>query len=258
MSSLRVFEFGSRKVRTAGTFDAPLFCAADVCEVLAIENTTQACARLDHDEVELVYVQHASGRKQASFVTESGLFSLILGSRKPEAKAFKKWVTSDVLPEIRKRGYYDALEVELRKTTEHLLAEHFPNLPKKAEPIFRELIGSLLKLRREANASKNPPWARGLASNVYAWAIHIEGQQPFRREKNPRPNGSSTDHSMFSGVAIESVKRIAQAGCDFARISNSWQDWKLKMELAFGKKALQLPILVPMLHARNDEDEGAA
>jgi prophage antirepressor-like protein len=261
MAAIQAFDFGDRKVRVAGTADAPLFCAADVCEALTLGDVSCACERLDQDEVELVAVPAKNSHERVGagngfrtyktlYVTESGLFSLILGCTKPEAKSFKKWVTSEVLPEIRKRGYYDALEVAQRKQTELLLAECFPNLPQKSEPIFRELISSLLKLRRETDAPGNPPWARGLASAVYAWAIRVEGQQEYRRSKNPHPRGNSTDHSMFGKLAEDAVRRVVNSGCDFARISNSWQDWRLKMELVFGTKALQFPLMVPMLHAR--------
>jgi hypothetical protein len=210
--------------------------------VLGIENSRDACSRLDQDEVELVSVEHASGSKQASFVTESGLFSLILGSRKPEAKAFKKWVTGTVLPEIRKRGFFSIIEEQNARRAERLLAECFPNLPSKAGPIFRELIGALLRLRGEQHASGNPPWARSLASTVYGWSIDAEGQQAFRREKNPNPNGSHVDHSMFGDLTIETVRRVAQAGCDYARISVDWNDWKAKMSVLFGNDPLQLTI----------------
>lgn len=106
MSTLQVFEFAGARVRTAGTPEEPLFCASDVCTVLDVANASQACARLDEDETELVSVQHTTGQKHVTFVTESGLYSLIMGSRKPEAKAFKRWVTSEVLPSIRKTGSY--------------------------------------------------------------------------------------------------------------------------------------------------------
>lgn len=103
-----VYDFGGQKVRTAGTHESPLFCASDACTILTVANPSQACARLDDDEK--VYVEHSPGQN-ALYVTESGLFALILGSRKPEARAFKKWVTSVVLPTIRKTGSYGAIDV---------------------------------------------------------------------------------------------------------------------------------------------------
>lgn len=229
-TSIQVFEFKGATFRTAGTVDAPLFCAEDVCAALHIGDAAQACTRLDQDEIERI--QHGIGRKPALYVTESGLFALILGSRKPEAKAFRKWVTSEVLPAIRKYGSYSVQR-------EQLLAECFPNLPSKSAPIFRELIASLLLIRREPGKSGNPPWARSLASSVYAWAIRVEGEQAARRAKNPKPSANRTDHSMFSEVADEAVKRVVHTGCDMARISFSWRDWKSKMQTAFGGRLVQ-------------------
>ncbi len=249
--SLQVFDFGGRKVRTEGTHESPLFCAADVCAVLGYADVSQACEKLDQDESVQVGAENGSRRVLYSgpnanmFVTESGLFSLIMRSSKVEAKAFKRWVTSEVLPAIRKHGFYSAVQAEHDKQTELLLAQCFPHLPSKSAPIFRDLIASLLRLRRERGPS-NPAWARKLASMIYGWAIVLDGQQSERRKRNPRPGGSRTDHSMFSEKASASVQRVVQTGTDFARISSSWDDWKVKMELAFGKKALQLPFLVSM------------
>lgn len=250
-TALQAFEFGGKAVRVAGTPEAPLFCAADVCEILTLGNVSQACLRLDQDEVVLTHHVPAEnkpkavtvrGEKKSLYVTESGLYSLIIGCEKPEAKRFKKWVTSEVLPAIRKYGYYSAVEADGRKQTELLLAQCFPNLPSEAAPIFRELIAALLVVRRERGAPGNPAWARSLASDVYGWAIKVEGQQSFRRAKNPNPKGSATDHSMFSDVAKEAVRRVVIAGTDYAKISFSWADWREKMQVLFGGKALQTSI----------------
>ncbi len=101
------FTYAGHEVRTAGTPDAPLFVAADVCRVLEIVNAADALTRLDEDEKGIASIYTLGGTQEMATVTESGLYSLILGSRKPEAKAFKRWVTSDVLPAIRKTGRYE-------------------------------------------------------------------------------------------------------------------------------------------------------
>ena len=101
-----VFEYEGHDVRVAGTPESPLFVAADVCRVLGISNPSQAMARLDDDEHILISNEGASNGLPVHAVTESGLYSLILGSRKPEARAFKRWVTHEVLPAIRKTGRY--------------------------------------------------------------------------------------------------------------------------------------------------------
>lgn len=85
----------------------PWFVAKDVCDALEIENSRNATARLDEDEKGVSIVRTPSGEQQMTIVRESGLYNLIFQSRKPEAKAFRKWVTSEVLPSIRKTGRYE-------------------------------------------------------------------------------------------------------------------------------------------------------
>ena len=85
----------------------PWWVAKDVCEVLGIDNVTWALKKLDEDEFTTSKVIDSIGREQETYVVnESGLYSLIMTSRKPEAKAFRKWVTSEVIPTIRKTGSY--------------------------------------------------------------------------------------------------------------------------------------------------------
>lgn len=84
----------------------PLFIAKEICSILEISNSRQAIQNLDDDE-KLTSVLHTSGQnRQVNVITESGLYSLVIRSNKPEAKKFKKWVTSEVLPSIRKHGAY--------------------------------------------------------------------------------------------------------------------------------------------------------
>ena len=105
MNELQIFnneEFG--QVRVIEKDGQPWFVAKDVCDILEIQNTTDAVKRLDDDEVTRLNLGGLYGL--TNLVNESGLYSLILGSRKKEAKAFKKWLTSEVIPSIRKHGMY--------------------------------------------------------------------------------------------------------------------------------------------------------
>lgn len=107
MNNLQVFNFNTFQVRVVTVGDQAHFSASDVCNVLGLGNVTMTTARLEKDEFSSIEVVDAIGRQQESvFVTESGLYSLVLGSRKPEAREFKRWVTHDVLPSIRKHGMY--------------------------------------------------------------------------------------------------------------------------------------------------------
>ena len=82
---------------------APWFVVADVCKALDVGNPSQAIARLEDDEKMIALISNegaASGTSSMAFVNEPGLYSLVLGSRKPEAKVFKRWVTSEILPYV--------------------------------------------------------------------------------------------------------------------------------------------------------------
>ncbi len=104
MNELTIFNFSENEIRVViGENGEPWFVAADVCSVIDVQNVSQAVSRLDDDERSMFNI----GRQgEVSIVNESGLYSLVLGSRKPEAKKFKKWITSEVLPSIRKTGAY--------------------------------------------------------------------------------------------------------------------------------------------------------
>ena len=82
------------------------FVAKDICDILGLTNSRQATSALDDDEKGVISNDTPGGRQAMTVVNESGMYALILQSRKPEAKAFRKWVTSEVLPSIRKYGFY--------------------------------------------------------------------------------------------------------------------------------------------------------
>lgn len=110
MSNIQVFnnpEFGD--IRTAGTPENPLFCLADLCKALELDNVSQVKTRLDDGVISNEVILDSLGRRQqANFVNEDGLYDVILDSRKPEARKFRKWVTSEVLPAIRRSGQYQS------------------------------------------------------------------------------------------------------------------------------------------------------
>ncbi|MBQ9212305.1 MAG: Bro-N domain-containing protein [Clostridia bacterium] len=107
MNTLTVFDnnqFG--RVRSVLIEDEPWFVAADVCRALDISNSRQALARLDEDEKGVISTDTPGGEQKMAFVNEPGLYSLVMGSRKPEARDFKRWITHEVIPSIRKTGAY--------------------------------------------------------------------------------------------------------------------------------------------------------
>lgn len=112
-NELQIFnhpQFG--EIRAVEIDGEPWFAAADICKSLSIGNPSQAMARLDDDETTLISNEGASNSSMLNVVSEAGLYSLVLGSRKKEAKAFKRWVVHDVLPSIRKHGAYLTPQVQ--------------------------------------------------------------------------------------------------------------------------------------------------
>lgn len=125
-----VFNFNSNEVRTVTIDDTVWFVAKDVCDALGYQNSRSAVA--DHlDEDERSTVANPDGRNgggNLTIINESGLYALVLRSRKPEARKFAKWVTSEVLPAIRKTGTYSSLiTVAQQGELATLIAERFPD-----------------------------------------------------------------------------------------------------------------------------------
>lgn len=142
-NELQIFQnpdFG--EVRTTVIDGEPWFVAADICRALDIGNSRQAMTRLDDDEKNTVILSDGiPGNPEKTVVNEPGLYSLVLGSRKPEAKAFKRWITHEVIPAIRKTGSYNMkqkAQAEQDKTREM-----------RAEAMLRNSISKQAKMMME-------------------------------------------------------------------------------------------------------------
>lgn len=165
MNELQIFknnQFGN--VRIVMKDQEPWFVAKDVCNCLEINNSRQALIRLDDDEKSSVILNDGTpGNPEKSIVNEYGLYSLVLSSRKPEAKEFKRWITHDVIPQIRKTGQYvadiprtlpDALRAYANEVEEHNKAKALIE-EQKPKVLFADsvaashtsiLVGDLAKL----------------------------------------------------------------------------------------------------------------
>lgn len=118
LSQAFIFNASNQQVRTVTIENEPYFVAKDVCLILGISNHNDAVSRLDDDEKRGSALPTPSGTQQMMVVNESGLYHLIFQSRKPEAKAFRKWVTAEVLPALRRTGRY-----EVKKQPRELAAD---------------------------------------------------------------------------------------------------------------------------------------
>ena len=111
MSNALAFSFEDTSLTILGDILNPLFIAKQVCTILGFVNSKDAVSRhVDPEDVSKVEIQTNGGKQLVNCVNESGLYALIFGSKLPKAKQFKRWVTNEVLPAIRKQGFYSAQE----------------------------------------------------------------------------------------------------------------------------------------------------
>lgn len=118
MNEMQIFSnpaFG--QVRTAGTPENPLFCLADVCNAVELTNPSSVKSRLDREDVQLIDLHALNyqmvGNSMATFVNEAGFYDVLLFSTSPKVKPFRRWVTHEVLPSIRKTGQYSVAQPSL-------------------------------------------------------------------------------------------------------------------------------------------------
>jgi prophage antirepressor-like protein len=126
---LAEFKFNNHIFRTVLKDGVVWFVATDVCEVLEHSNPTKALLRLDEDQRDLIYIQ-TPGRQELNIINESGLYALMLTSRKPKARPFRKWITNDILPSIRKTGRYETRTADAPEIEQQAPAQHF-RVPEK-------------------------------------------------------------------------------------------------------------------------------
>ena len=148
MTELQIFkneQFG--EIRTTVQNGEPWFVAADVCKALDIENNRKATNRLDDDEKGVTLSDTLGGKQKLTIVNEAGLYSLVLGSRKPEAKAFKRWITHEVLPTIRRTGGYV-------NSAEAFIGHYLPHADESTRTMFRAQLKAIEELNAKIEADK--------------------------------------------------------------------------------------------------------
>ena len=227
-------EFGEVRV-LADERGEPWFVAKDVCEILGISKYRDAIAKLDEDERCPVKVDTIKGKQEMTAINESGLYSLILRSNKPQAKKFKKWVTGEVLPAIRKHGLYakpDTLEriisnpefgikllQELKKEREEKEKYKQEVIELKPKAFFAEVVNNsedLILVREFAKLISTDKFKIG-EKRLYQWLREqgylMKNNQPYQKYvdmgifevvENPKTN--------IRGVALYKTTKITGKG----------------------------------------------
>ncbi|MGR3287136.1 phage antirepressor [Bacillus sonorensis] len=144
----KVFNYQDQQVRTVVNDNEPWFVAKDVCNVLNHSNHKVAVSRLDEDEVSKVYLTDSLGRNQkTTVVNEAGLYSLILTSNKPEAKQFKRWITHEVIPTIRKTGGYVAND-------DLFIQTYLPQADEQTKQLFKVTLHTMKEQSKQIETMK--------------------------------------------------------------------------------------------------------
>lgn len=136
-------------IRVLGTSEQPLFCLADICKALNIQNTSRVANEILDDDLRFTYpITDSLGREQnVTFTNEGGLYTIILRSKKLEAKLFRKWVTNEVLPTIRKTGGYVA-------DTETFIENYFGDLDDTTKKFLLITLNDKKRLQEENKRQK--------------------------------------------------------------------------------------------------------
>ncbi len=181
------FDFEEQAVRVIMQGDEPWFVAADVCRVLELGNTSAAVGRLDDDEKGITSVDTLGGVQQLAIISESGLYALVFTSRKPEAKRFRKWITAEVLPAIRRTGRYEhpaAVEASARPEGE------IAGMPIREAELWLQMV-------REARLT------RGNSAAVSIWdGSPLPRLSPVRGQSVTREDGAEALAHLNEVVAV--------------------------------------------------------
>ena len=189
-SALKLFENPLFKIRVIMRCSDPWFVAKDACDCLEITNVSQACQTLDEDEKGIYKVYTLGGSQDMMLISESGLYTLIMRSNKPEAKVFRKWVTSEVLPSIRKTGGYGI------RTVDDMI-----NDPDTAIRLLTQL--KILRLQNDQLAMERDEAIRTKAmigSNREATAMNTASQKSKECEKLREQIGDSKTYKAAKAI----------------------------------------------------------
>lgn len=208
VNELQVFSFENKEVRTVIVDEEPHWVLKDVCDVLEIKNATDVSKRLDEDEVTRFNLGGLVG--EVNIINESGLYSVILRSDKPNAKQFKKWITGEVIPSIRKTGGY-----------------RVPTNPMEALKLMFEATDNIEKrvTNIEENQTLSPSEYSLLQTRVSERVKHIKKSY---RVENTKENNSivykaiNSDVKVITGVQTRSQIRNK----DFDKVLKFINEWE--------------------------------
>jgi prophage antirepressor-like protein len=168
-TTLMPFQYHNQEVRVIKIEGIPWFVAKDVCDILEHSNPSKALLMLDDDEKGITKCYTPGGEQDMAVINESGLYMLILRSNKPEAKLFRKWVTSEVLPQIRQTGRYEPTAQPRRKPTIEARLEYLEYANQKKGEVLEMILGMLDYIEKV-----NMHYIRSIEQPLNIWQMQPE------------------------------------------------------------------------------------
>lgn len=227
MSTALDFTFEEHSVRVVMIADEPWFVANDLCQVLSIKNARQALSRLDDDQKGVTSSYTLGGMQQLNVVSESGMWTLVLRSDKPEAVRVRRWLTSEVLPELRRTGRYQMHDIEPP--------------PTEAMDYDPVRLTAGVTVVREARRLFGPRAARGLWVQVGLPPVIADSEALFDGDPLAVPLKSWLDTRQYCTVT-EAAAGIGLAGTDqstrhrIGQVLRMW-GWRPKVRKQDGRSA---------------------
>ena len=199
MNELQVFTYDQKAIRTVEKEDGLWWVLKHFCDVLSLSDTNKPAERLDPDDLTRIKLVSGGQEREMYIVNEAGLYNVILRSDKPEAKRFKRWVTHEVLPSIRKHGAYVAPNAALSDAAKQALAEA------KLNNSRARLSSVWLKLAQQVNLPEYRQICMSYASGVLA------GKPVLPLPEGGQRHYTATEIGKMFGVSARKIGDLAKA-----------------------------------------------
>lgn len=231
--AVRVFEAAEIVLRAVIRDGEPWFVAADVARALGYSDATHAVRGLDDDEKGLHNLETLGGEQRAVIVSEAGLYTLIIRSRVEGAKRFKRWVTHDVLPSIRRTGSYGS------GSATHLLLSDTASEWK--EMWKRDIHDAFCELYGKPKTRRNQRFVGNLQAKVYKGIAGDECYAEMKR-RIPNPRHGKNLHQLFSERARDGFGEQLAVVLGILKTSHSPADFWDRFEFLYANRPMQLPM----------------
>lgn len=234
-----IFVFNGHNVRVQLDEDGTSwFLAKDVCDALGYYDGRKTLQdHVDSEDVSKRNSLSLGGRQLANYINESGLYALIFASQLPAAKAFKRWVTSEVLPSLRKTGQYGTPGAIPGQMNWLMLGTYC-----RWDKMFQdELVSELCKVKGVKFEGRHPRWAAKIYEEIYRCVLSDAGYVMLKK-RNPEPSGGKNHHQVFPDEQRKALSLQLDTILKILKSSPSLKDFLSRIRCAYKGLPIQLTL----------------